>query len=108
MTIIRLSQIEDLKAIMPIYDSARDFMARTGNPNQWINGYPAECDIRKDIENQCHYVIEHKDYGRYRKECILPEVSPPPDKHASIPAPIPDKPSLPPDLILRGGILPLA
>lgn len=63
MITIRLSQIEDLKAIMPIYDSARDFMARTGNPNQWINGYPAECDIRKDIENQCHYVIEHKDYG---------------------------------------------
>lgn len=58
---IRKSRIEDLGAIMPIYAGARAFMARTGNPNQWINGYPAEEDIRRDIEAGYHYVIETDD-----------------------------------------------
>ena len=56
---IRKSEIKDLPNIMPIYDSARKFMADTGNPNQWINGYPAEENILQDINNNCHYVIEH-------------------------------------------------
>lgn len=63
MIIIRKSRIEDLPEIMPIYDCARRFMAGTGNPNQWINGYPAETDILRDIENDCHYVIEHDNDG---------------------------------------------
>ena len=60
---IRKSRIEDLPEIMPIYDCARRFMARTGNPNQWIDGYPAETDILRDIESDCHYVIEHDNDG---------------------------------------------
>lgn len=61
--IVRKSKIEDFKQIMPIYDSARTFMAYTNNPNQWINGYPAESDIFNDIENGNHYVIEHETDG---------------------------------------------
>ena len=60
---IRKSEIKDLPYIMPIYDSARKFMADTGNPNQWINGYPAEENILQDINNNCHYVIEHDNDG---------------------------------------------
>lgn len=60
---IRKSEITDLVQIMPIYESARKFMAGTGNPNQWINGYPAEENILQDINNKCHYVIEHDNDG---------------------------------------------
>ena len=63
MITIRLSQTDDLKDIIPVYDSARAFMARTGNPNQWINGYPTESDILNDINSRCHYVIEHSTLG---------------------------------------------
>ncbi len=32
---IRKSRQQDIDRIMEIYDFARDFMARHGNPNQW-------------------------------------------------------------------------
>ena len=32
---IRLSQIEDIPAIMAIYDVARQFMKDQGNPTNW-------------------------------------------------------------------------
>lgn len=54
---IRKTRIEDLDKVMPIYSLAREFMVRTGNPDQWINGYPTIDDIVNDIENDCHYVI---------------------------------------------------
>ncbi len=54
---IKKSKIGDLPKIMPVYECARAFMSRTGNPNQWINGYPTETDILLDIENDCHYII---------------------------------------------------
>ena len=63
MIMIRKSEIKALPYIMTIYDSARKFMADTGNPNQWINGYPAEENILQDINNNCHYVIEHDNDG---------------------------------------------
>ena len=63
MMTIRKSKIDDIPAIMPVYHSARAFMARTGNPNQWIDGYPTEDNIRLDIENDTHYVIEHPTDG---------------------------------------------
>lgn len=57
MMTIRKSKIEDIPSIMPIYENARDFMSRSGNPHQWINGYPATDDISRDITAGCHYVI---------------------------------------------------
>lgn len=57
MMTIRKSQIEDIPAIMPIYENARNFMSRSGNPHQWINGYPTTDDIISDIAVGCHYVI---------------------------------------------------
>ena len=63
MITIRKSNLNDLEAIMPIYDSARSFMTRTGNPNQWIEGYPTSTHISDDISHGCHYVIEHSELG---------------------------------------------
>ena len=37
---------------MAIFARARSFMASTGNPNQWINGYPSEELIYQDIVHE--------------------------------------------------------
>ena len=37
---IRKATLDDLDRLMEIFEEARRFMCRTGNPNQWINGYP--------------------------------------------------------------------
>ena len=46
---IRQSMPEDIGSIMPIYDTARRFMADNGNPGQWTGGYPSETLIRSEI-----------------------------------------------------------
>lgn len=43
---IRKTKPEDLAEVMEIYAEARAFMARTGNPTQWGDGYPQEKLIR--------------------------------------------------------------
>ena len=53
---IRLALPDDLEAIMPIFDAARSFMAATGNPNQWISGYPQRELILREIQEQHCYV----------------------------------------------------
>jgi hypothetical protein len=35
---------------MEIYETAREFMHRAGNINQWVNGYPSQKLIEEDIE----------------------------------------------------------
>ncbi len=54
---IRHTTKEDLDTVMSIYAYAREFMAKTGNPNQWgpTNWPPREL-IEKDIENKKSYV----------------------------------------------------
>lgn len=37
---IRKAQPADLDRIMEIYRAAKLFMDRTGNPTQWVDGYP--------------------------------------------------------------------
>lgn len=53
---IRLATKTDLAAIMPIFDKARAFMAASGNSRQWINGYPQQELIEKEIESGHCYV----------------------------------------------------
>lgn len=55
---IRLASDADLQEIMEIFDISRKFMAANGNPNQWINGYPSEEIILKEIEQEHCYVCE--------------------------------------------------
>lgn len=58
---ISKSKIEDIGRIMPVYESAKRFMRKTGNSRQWINGYPSVDVIRRDIENGNHYIAETLD-----------------------------------------------
>lgn len=54
---IRKTTESDLEKIMKIYSYARDFMAKTGNPNQWgPTNWPPEDLLRNDIKNENSYV----------------------------------------------------
>ena len=52
----RKTTVDDLPDVMPLYENARRFMAANGNPNQWINGYPAVEHIKADINRGVSYV----------------------------------------------------
>ncbi len=54
--VIRKAVYKEIKAIEQIYDDARTFMRQSGNMKQWTGGYPAEADIRSDIDNGILYV----------------------------------------------------
>ena len=67
---IRLSQIEDIPAIMAIYDVARQFMKDQGNPTQWDGGYPSAGLIEDDIAAGRHLCLYHwrrSDLSGHRK-----------------------------------------
>ena len=50
----------DIGRIMEIYSSAREYMIRSGNPNQWGHSYPPIELIESDIENgRCRVVEEN-------------------------------------------------
>lgn len=53
---IRLATVADIEQLMSIFERARKFMITTGNPNQWINGYPQRELILKEIETEHCYV----------------------------------------------------
>jgi hypothetical protein len=53
---IRRSRLTELDAIMRLYSIAKQFMNETGNPNQWIDGYPGEKVISSDILSGNSYV----------------------------------------------------
>ena len=46
---IRKTEMGDLRAIMEIYDGARQYMRENGNVTQWAGGYPSEDVIREDM-----------------------------------------------------------
>ncbi len=54
---IRKAKQEDLPRITDIYAYARQFMAETGNPNQWGKAYPPTSQLEIDIEKGDLYVI---------------------------------------------------
>ena len=55
---IRPAAEQDLPRILAIYDTARQFMRKSGNMAQWINGYPSEPLLRQDIAQGNLYVME--------------------------------------------------
>lgn len=59
---IRKATEQDVSRIMQIYARAREFMAQTGNPNQWgPTNWPPETLIHQDIAQGKSYVCEHED-----------------------------------------------
>lgn len=55
---LRNAQHEDLPRILEIYEYARAFMAKTGNPNQWGTSHPPVETLQDDIEKQLLHVVE--------------------------------------------------
>ena len=58
---IRSTEIKDLPLVMEIYDYARAFMRATGNTTQWIDGYPSEALIRREIEESHSFACIDED-----------------------------------------------
>lgn len=58
---IRLAKEKDLPQIRTIYDAAKSYMDASGNPNQWVAGYPPEEYLREDIFLSRLYVCEEED-----------------------------------------------
>lgn len=55
---IRKAAPDDLPRILEIYACARDFMERTGNPNQWKKTNPPRQTLEADIPAGRLYVVE--------------------------------------------------
>lgn len=55
---IRRAQENDLEKVMDIYKSAREFMIKNGNPNQWGNDFPNRELVRSDIKKDGYVVVE--------------------------------------------------
>ncbi|MBQ0065115.1 MAG: GNAT family N-acetyltransferase [Firmicutes bacterium] len=59
---IRKSRKEDIKRMMEIYAYARDFMNKTGNPNQWgPTNWPPQSLIEQDVEVGKSYVCVNEE-----------------------------------------------
>jgi RimJ/RimL family protein N-acetyltransferase len=57
---IRNGNEGDLERIMAIYKFARDLMKKSGNPDQWTNGYPEEWRVKEDIAMKTNFVLERE------------------------------------------------
>lgn len=73
---IRHARIDDRNALLNIFDSARRFMKASGNPNQWIAGYPSCELITRDIVQDNCYVLENEEKAVTATFCFLPGPDP--------------------------------
>jgi hypothetical protein len=53
---VRLALPDDLNDIFEVYETARQYMLRTGNPTQWGTDYPPEDMLREDVAAKRLYV----------------------------------------------------
>lgn len=53
---IRFATKEDLPRIDELFDGAREFMAKNGNPTQWTNGFPNSTTVEPFIAKGEAYV----------------------------------------------------
>ena len=57
---VRRAQQNDFERLMEIYEYAREFMAKTGNPNQWgPTKWPSAERVQQDIEEGTGFVVEN-------------------------------------------------
>ena len=57
--IVRRTEEKDLDAVMNIYAKAKKFMDKSGNPDQWVDGYPSLELVKYDIENDGYVIIDN-------------------------------------------------
>ena len=75
MLSVRKATIEDIDTIMNIYASAREFMKKTGNPDQWGSSYPPRALIEEDIRSGiCRAVCDES--GIHGVFALLEEADP--------------------------------
>lgn len=55
---IRLAKEEEIGRILEIYDSAKLYMIKTGNPTQWNGSYPDGETLEEDIKRRQLFVME--------------------------------------------------
>ena len=58
--VIKKAQVGDLPRILEIYAYAREFMKRTGNPNQWKENAPQKEVLEADIRAGQLYVVRQE------------------------------------------------
>ena len=58
---IRKAKTEEIDIIMDVFDAAKQFMRRTGNDKQWIDGYPSKELILDNIRDESLYVCLTED-----------------------------------------------
>ena len=58
---IRLAKEEDLSRLLEIYDCAKAYMVKTGNPTQWNGSYPDREILTEDMKRKQIYVMEDAD-----------------------------------------------
>ena len=56
--IIRPATIADIEAAAEIYANAKEYMKKSGNPDQWSGDYPSGYDVQLGIEDGVSYVCE--------------------------------------------------
>ena len=69
---IRQATVQDIPAILRIYDAARAFMRRSGNMTQWSGGYPSEEIVRADILRGVSYVLENEEGHLHAVFALIP------------------------------------
>ncbi len=57
---IRLAKKEEIEEILSIYEAAKIFMRKNGNPTQWNDGYPQKELLLSDIEKGELFVFEQE------------------------------------------------
>lgn len=72
---IRRAVMDELSEIQAVYEYARNFMAQTGNPNQWGKTNPTEAVVVGHIEKGHLYVME-QDGGIVGVFAFIPGVDP--------------------------------
>lgn len=72
---IRQATAADLPVILSLYEEARRFMRLSGNPNQWIGGYPDKELLRQDIVQHRLYVCT-EDSGIIAVFCYFQGIDP--------------------------------
>lgn len=72
---IRNTILEDLDAVLDIYDKAKQYMRENGNLNQWVNGYPSRELVTTDINKGISYVcIDNNEI--VATFCYIPGIDP--------------------------------
>lgn len=54
---IEQARAEDLDRLLELYAGARDYMRRSGNPNQWEENYPSREILEEDLDRHRLYAI---------------------------------------------------